>query len=193
MLTTEEVYHTAQIFEEIPQIGTIATTFNDCTFRNIDFTDFIFTGIDFINCEFEHCNLSMVKFGYSGFDDTHFKNCKLIGADFTASKDFLFSVNFSDCILDYVAFMKKKNRKAKFINSSLKGTDFSEADLTLCVFTKCDLSAAVFMRTNLSQADFREAYNFSIDPEQNQLRKARFSEEGLVGLLHKYSIIVTPS
>ena len=188
----EEIYHTTQIFSQIPSTGTRETIFNDCTFKGIDFTEFSFFGCDFVNCKFIACNLSMVKFGYIGFDDTYFTDCKLIGADFTATKEFLFNVHFTACILDYVAFMKKKNRKAKFVNCSLKGTDFSEADLTLSVFRKCDLTAAVFMRTTLNQVDFVEAYNFSIDPEQNQIRKAKFATDGLVGLLHKYAILVVP-
>ena len=86
--------------------------------------------------------------------------------------------------------MKKKNRKAKFINCSLKGTDFSEADLTSVIFEKCDLSTAVFMRSTLSGANFVSSYNFTIDPEKNLLRKAKFSVDGLAGLLENYGIIV---
>ena len=193
MSNVEEIYYTQQIFQQFPVTGTRETVFNECTFKGIDFTEISFFGCDFIQCEFQQCNFSMVKFGYIGFDDTYFKNCKLIGADFTATKDFLFNVHFSDCILDYVAFMKKKSRKSKFNNCSMKGTDFSEADLTLSSFTKCDLSGAVFMRTILNQVDFLEAYNFTIDPEQNQMRKARFGTDGLSGLLHKYGIVVIPN
>lgn len=191
MSNPEELYYHQQTFSEFPPKGIAETVFNDCVFENIDFSNFNFSNCDFIKCNFKNCNLSMVKFGYIGFDDTYFENCKLLGADFTATKDFLFNVHFKNCILDYAAFMKKKNKKSSFISSSLKGTDFSEADLSSSNFSKCDLSGAVFMRTNLNQADFTDAYNYSIDPEQNQLRKARFGTEGLAGLLDKYGIIVT--
>lgn len=191
MTNTDELYHNQQTFSEFPLKGNTETVFNDCVFESLDFASFDFSGCDFIKCVFKNCNLSMVKFGYIGFDDTYFENCKLLGADFTATKDFLFNVHFNNCIVDYAAFMKKKNKKSSFINCSLKGTDFSEADLSSANFSKCDLSGAVFMRTNLTQADFTEAYNYSIDPEQNQMRKARFGTEGLEGLLHKYGIIVT--
>lgn len=184
-------YHNKQFLKTtLPITGTIDTQFDDCTFTNCDFTDADFFGCDFINCTFTDCNLSMVKFGHNGFDKVEFINCKLVGVDFTQTKDFLFSINFTNCLLDYAAFMKKKNRKAHFTNCSLKGTDFSEADLTSAVFDRCDLSAAVFMRTTLNSANFVSSYHFTIDPEKNQLRKAKFAAEGLAGLLTNYGIIV---
>lgn len=188
----ENLYYINQVFDKtsIPPTGTIDTQFESCTFKNCDLTQADFFGCDFIKCTFEHCNLSMVKFGHSGFDKVHFDGCKMIGVDFSHTKDFLFSIDFSNCILDYAAFMKKKNRKAKFSNCSLKGTDFSEADLTSAIFEKCDLNTAVFMRSTLSSANFVSSYNFTIDPEKNLLRKAKFSLDGLPGLLENYGIIV---
>ena len=55
-------------------------------------------------------------------------------------------------------------------------------------FTECDFSGALFSRTILQKADFRTSYNFSINPEQNQISGAKFSLETLPGLLHKYNI-----
>ena len=43
-------------------------------------------------------------------------------------------------------------------------------------------------RTNLTEADFRTAQNFSIDPLENQLKKAKFSRENLEGLLEKLQL-----
>jgi hypothetical protein len=40
----------------------------------------------------------------------------------------------------------------------------------------------------LEKADFRSAFNFSIDPEMNRMKKAKFSRTGVFGLLHKYNI-----
>jgi hypothetical protein len=42
----------------------------------------------------------------------------------------------------------------------------------------------------LERSDFRAAYNFNIDPERNKVRKAKFSRDGVVGLLGKYDIVV---
>ncbi len=132
----------------------------------------------------------MTKFNQIGFDQVEFVNCKMVGVDFSQTKDFLFGINFTNCILDYAAFIKKKNRKSKFINCSLKGTDFSESDFTEAKFENCDLSAAVFMQTVLNGANFKTSYNYTIDPERNLLRKAKFSADGLIGLLSNHGIIV---
>lgn len=188
----EEIYYDDRAFSQADFLekGRRTTTFNNCVFKKCDFSEVDFRGCNFINCEFDGCNLSMMKFNHVGLDNVNFKNSKLVGADFSVAKDFLFSVNFADCVLDYSTFARKKNRKAKFVSCSLKGTDFTETDLTLASFKQCNLSGAVFMRTVLAQANLSEAYNFSIDPEQNNVRKALFSSSGLSGLLHKYDIVV---
>lgn len=74
------------------------------------------------------------------------------------------------------------------MSCSLKQVDFAEADLSKALFKDCDLASASFMRTNLEQADFRTARNYSIDPELNKMKRARFSPSELAGLLHKYNL-----
>jgi uncharacterized protein YjbI with pentapeptide repeats len=66
--------------------------------------------------------------------------------------------------------------------------DFIEADLTQSTFQNCDLNRASFENTNLESADLRTAYNFSMDPEINRINKAKFSVNGIAGLLDKYNI-----
>jgi len=58
------------------------------------------------------------------------------------------------------------------------------------VFDNCDLSMAVFENTNLEKADFTTSYNYDIDPEKNRMKKAKFSQNGLHGLLLKYDLVV---
>jgi hypothetical protein len=40
----------------------------------------------------------------------------------------------------------------------------------------------------LEKTDFRTAYNYSFDPENNRIKKAKFSLAQVVGLLDKYDI-----
>ena len=47
---------------------------------------------------------------------------------------------------------------------------------------------AIFNDTQLAGTDFRTAYNYSIDPEFNPMKKAKFTTQGIVGLLDKYDI-----
>ena len=67
-------------------------------------------------------------------------------------------------------------------------TDFTEADLSDCKFNNCNLKNAFFSRTVLKNADLSSSYNFIIDPDDNIVKKAKFSLHGLPGLLAKYDI-----
>ena len=78
----------------------------------------------------------------------------------------------------------------KFISCSMIEVDFSETDLSGTLFDRCDLSNALFEDTILEKCDFRTSYNYSLDPEKNKIKKAKFSNEGIAGLLGKYDIII---
>jgi hypothetical protein len=47
---------------------------------------------------------------------------------------------------------------------------------------------AIFHGTTLEKADLRTALNYAIDPENNWIRKAKFSLPAVTGLLSKYEI-----
>lgn len=79
-------------------------------------------------------------------------------------------------------------RQTPFTTCRLHEVDFTAADLTGASFSECDLTGAIFDRTILEKADFRTAEHYVIDPENNRIRKARFSRKGLPGLLEKYQL-----
>jgi len=162
--------------------------FDGCVFRNCDFSNTVFTECTFIDCEFLDCNLSMAKLPGTGLKTVAFIQSKLLGIRFDECNDFLFAVNFRDSLLDYSWFTAKKMQKTAFINTSLKGVNFANADLTASVFDNTNLEGAIFDETVLVSSDFTTAYNFRIDPEQNPMKKAKFSTAGIVGLLDKYDI-----
>jgi fluoroquinolone resistance protein len=164
--------------------------FDRCIFTNCDFSSCSISQSDFIDCLFDNCNFSMANLNHSGLKNCDFINSKLVGMDFSVCNDFLFSVNFKNCQLDYSTFFQKKMKKTKFIECSLKEVDFSEVELTESIFMTCDLLGAVFENTILVKADLRGALNYNIDPEQNKIKKAKFAYPGLIGLLDKYEIII---
>lgn len=188
----EENYYKDHAFDKdsISILHFSGSQFEHCTFRGCDFSAVNIRNSDFTNCIFTSCNFSMVKFVAVGLDHVQFDDCKLVGTDFSTVKEFLFNANFKNSRLDYSTFMRRKNRKASFQGCSLIGTDFSEADLSGSSFDRCDLSAAVFMRSNLTSTNFTSSFNFTIDPDKNQIRQARFSPQGLSGLLTKYGVVV---
>lgn len=192
MSTTGPQYYTEQLFDKtkFPGKAHQETIFENCTFKGCDLSNINFSGSDFIDTVFDTCNFSGAKFSNSGLKNVTFKGCKLSGVNLGNCNDFLFSANFEDCILDYASFHKKKNKKCSFVNCSMKSTDLTEADLTEATFQNCDLQNAEFGRTILVSANLTTSVNFTIDPEQNHMRKAKFSQEGLIGLLGKYNIVV---
>lgn len=157
--------------------------FNSCNFSGKDLSDF-----RFIDCEFNGCNLSMAKLYKTIFRDTEFKNCKMLGLRFDTCNEFGLSFSFDNCQLNHSPFYQTKLKKTVFKNSQLQESDFAETDLTSAVFDNCDLNRANFDHTTLEKADFRTAYNYSIDPETNRIKKARFSISGVSGLVNKYEI-----
>ena len=114
----------------------------------------------------------------------------MLGIRFDVCNEFGLSFNFDSCILNNSSFYKLKIKKTLFESCLLKEVDFSECDLQSSVFSDCDLTLAIFDHSNLEKTDFRSSFNFSIDPEQNRIKKAIFSTFGLNGLLNKYDIII---
>jgi uncharacterized protein YjbI with pentapeptide repeats len=188
----EENIHDNKVFKnsDYSNLELGGKEFVECRFLNCNFSGSNLSSTDFIDCQFDGCNFSMAKLGNVGLKTVKFLNCKLIGSDFNVCSDFLFSVSFENCQLDYATFHKKKMKGTKFLKCSMKETDFSVTDLTMAIFRDCDLANAQFLKTILEKADLRTAHNYSIDPEQNRIRKARFSYPGIIGLLHKYQIEV---
>ncbi|MFC3160186.1 pentapeptide repeat-containing protein [Chryseobacterium arachidis] len=98
------------------------------------------------------------------------------------------SFRFEGCLLNNSIFYKTNIKKTLFKNSKLTEVDFAECDLSNSVFSHCDFAGAVFDRTNLEKADFRTSMNYSIDPSQNRLKKAKFSLSEILGLLRQFDI-----
>ena len=85
-------------------------------------------------------------------------------------------------------FSRLKLKKYRFENCNLQEADFTDADLSGTVFACCDLLRTIFYNTNLEKADFTSSSGYSFDPERNRVKKARFSRNGVLGLLQKYNL-----
>jgi fluoroquinolone resistance protein len=162
-----------------------------CTFINCDFSNTDLSDIKFMECKFEGCNLSMVRLNNTALRDCTFVTCKMLGLHFEHCNEFGLSASFDNCNLTHSSFYKTKFKKTSFKNLILHDVDFTECDLSGSVFDNCDLTMAAFNSTILEKADFRSSFNYSIDPEANKIRKARFSIHGITGLLDKYGIEIS--
>jgi len=164
--------------------------YENCTFINCDFSNADLGDIRFSETAFISCNLSMTQLTKTAFSDIRFKDCKMLGLHFENCHQSVLSVNFDNCNLTHCCFYQTQLKKTKFKSSKLQEVDFTESDLTSAVFDNCDLTGAVFESTIIEKADFLTSFNYSINPEINRIKKAKFSLSGIAGLLHKYDIII---
>src|SRR5690606_7702366 len=105
--------HHDKIFEKLVYSEKLikGKEFNACTFIKCDFSSSSFNNSKFLDCTFEECNLSLMSLGGCTLNSAHFKACKVLGVNFSECMDFLFSVSFENCILDYASFQGKKMPK----------------------------------------------------------------------------------
>jgi uncharacterized protein YjbI with pentapeptide repeats len=72
-------------------------------------------------------------------------------------------------------------REVYFTNTDLQEADFTETDLLGTLFHQC----------NLTQSDFRNAKNYGINIQTNNLKKAKFSFPEAINLLKCLDIEIT--
>lgn len=164
--------------------------YEECVFENCNFSEQHLSGYNFMECQFHNCDFSNAHIGGIGLKDVKFEGCKLMGVNFTEAAQFMIKLSFKDCNLKYTNFFKMQIAETVFEACELEESQMSEADLTGALFLQSDLRNVQFDRAILNQADLRSAINFSIDPNKNQLKKARFSNDNLAGLLTAYPILI---
>lgn len=170
------------------------TTYDHCIFEQCDFSgvklslpraDTIFEECVFRDCNFSNANVSNVA-----FREVKFIGCKLVGVVFAECHPFLLAMQFDQCDLSMADLHALALPNTLFRKCLLRESDFTRADVHGAQFVECDMARAIFDATNLEKADFRTAVNYALDPERNRIKKARFSADGLEGLLLKYGIVV---
>ncbi|WP_310481237.1 pentapeptide repeat-containing protein [Chamaesiphon sp. VAR_48_metabat_403] len=171
-----------------------------CKFVNCNLSESDLSDFKFLECEFSGCDLSLVNLDRTSLKDVKFENCKMLGLNFGGCNKFGFGVCFDTCILNYSSFADREsslNQRVKFKNTVFKNSqlhevNFTECDLSSAIFDNCDLTGTIFEYTILEKADFRNSVNYSIDPELNRIKKAKFSRSGIAGLLDKYDLEIDP-
>ena len=177
-----------ETFDKIAELN--KDTYEDCVFKNCDFSNQYLNGFVFENCEFQNCNLSNANVQGTSFQNVTFVECKLLGIHFHKANPFSFEVHFQNAQLDFSSFYQCNLKQSSFDTCSLNQVDFTESNLTGVNFNACNLLNAVFFQTNLEKTNFTSAINYSIHPNENRLKKAVFSEDGLKGLLTFFDIVI---
>jgi fluoroquinolone resistance protein len=165
--------------------------YEKCTFTSCRMAGADLSGIQFSECIFTDCDWSNANIRKTSLRDVQFHTCKLLGLHFQHCEKFLFSPSFENCVLDLSSFYKMNLKKGKFVSCRFQETDFTECDLHSALFRNCDLGRAVFFHTILEKADLSTSWNYTLDPEENKIKKAKFSREGLAGLLDKYELEIS--
>ncbi|PKP42724.1 MAG: hypothetical protein CVT93_03285 [Bacteroidetes bacterium HGW-Bacteroidetes-10] len=184
ILIASQTFTGADLRESGPLKGEYENcTFTDCDFSNSDLSEFIFDG-----CTFFRSNLSLAKLKRTALRDITFSECKMVGLHFEDCDQIGISFDFQGCILNNSSFFGMKIKKVIFRKSSLQEADFTDSDISGSLLDGCDMLNATFSGTNLEKADLSTSFNYSIDPTSNKIKKAKFSQSGLSGLLDVFGI-----
>jgi uncharacterized protein YjbI with pentapeptide repeats len=120
--------------------------------------------------------------------NTKFENCKILGINFSEAMQLTFSPEFEECLISNCSFSNLKMPKTKFENCKIVSTDFNDSNLIECNFENATFEDTHFSNCNLNKASFIRAKNYTIDPTENQMKKAKFSFPDVITLLDKFDL-----
>lgn len=158
------------------------TAFERCTFRGVNLQEADLSRCRFVECRFDACNLSVAKLTECVLQDVRFRDSKLAGIDWSATRRFSV-VAFEACVLDQCAFVGMDLRKAVLRDCRLREAVFAETDLSEADLRAADLTGARFSGTKLAKADLRGARGYVIHPLENGVAGLRVSMPDAAGLL----------
>ncbi|MCR9203514.1 MAG: pentapeptide repeat-containing protein [Halobacteriovoraceae bacterium] len=173
--------------EEKTEFPTEECEFLSCTFTGLNLSEKSFKNTRLVECSFKNCNLSNIDLTGSSLRDVSFEDCKLVGVNFSNTTS-SFELSFHRSVLHYCVFQELKIQKSTFKKCDLKEADFTGSDLKQSNFSETRLQGCHFSRCNLSLCDFREATDYSINFENNNVKKSKFSLPEAMTLLDQFDV-----
>ena len=168
------------------------SAFEGCQFKGCDLSDTTIEHCKFVDCEFISCNVSMAQFKFSAFSEVVFDDSKLVGINWTQVKwpniRLTSPIKLYRSNISQSSFYDLELTEISIEDCKAHEVDFREADLSCGIFSQTDFSGSLFMHTKLHGADFRDAINYYIDPNQNEINKAKFSMPDAINLLQAFDI-----
>lgn len=164
--------------------------FDRCEFNHCDLSELSYSYSDFEDCTFTSCNLSMANVANSRFKNIKFIECKLFGVNFLDVDKFLLKLHFSKCIINSCIFSGLPLNQCSFLECNIDNSDFINTQLKNVSFNKSKFSDVTFHESNLTGADFREAIGYSINLNNNNISKAKFSNPEALNLLKSLNIVI---
>ncbi len=186
---TEE--STEQRFKDVDcrSLSLASSRFYECIFESCIFTEAKLLNCEFVDCIFKNCDLSNVKLVGAAIRRCEFIDCKLIGVNWTEAKDLSHPI-FKSCKLNYSNFTGLDLRKSSITDCLAVDVELVQANLSESDCRGTDFAGCRFANTNLTKADFRSAINYTIRPDSNLIKKAKFSLPEATLLLYGLDIIL---
>lgn len=162
--------------------------YSNCVFKSCSFDNCDFSGSIFIDCKFIDCKLSNSILSNCSFQGFSFEKSKLLGISFISIDPLLIDWSFLDCHILICDFSELNIKATKFIGCELKEVDFINTNLMNADFSDSSLNLCKFISSNLSGANFIGASNYFINPMENKLKAAKFSNPEVLSLLAPFEI-----
>jgi fluoroquinolone resistance protein len=169
--------------------------FTDCKFLKSRLADIDFESCSFHNCKFQSCDLSLMRVNNSSFVSTSFTDCKMIGINWTDAYwpkgRLLATLHFEGCSINHSVLAGLILPRIRITQCVAWEVDFTEADLSEADCQSTDFAKSRFYNTNLSGANFSGATNYTIAPNYNKIKGAKFSLPEAMSLLYNLDIVLT--
>ncbi len=192
ILDQTEFYDVNFVDLKLDGVELINKTFENCKFTRSSFNEVNFTSCKFVECDFGTCNLSSVKLTNTSFIDIVFNESKLIGVNWTQAKwpyiKLTSPIKFYKSNISYSSFYELDLKWIIIEECKAHDVDFREANLSNGSFVLTDFARSLFMHTKLNSADFTDAINYHINPNENDIRKGKFSLPDALVLLNSFEI-----
>lgn len=192
LLNQEEFYDTKFSELKLDALEFRDKRFENCTFIKSSFIETIFHSCKFVECEFKECNLSSTQFKYTSLTDTVFEESKLIGINWTQLKwpniNLTSPIKIYQSNISHSSFFELELREIIIEECKAHDVDFRGCDLSNGRFILTDFQNSLFLNSKLYAADFTDAINYSINPQENDIRKGKYSMPDAINLLHYFDI-----
>jgi fluoroquinolone resistance protein len=187
----KEIEHYDKDFSNITYEGKLikGRFFDTCRFYSSNLKECVFEDCQFESCTFINCDISLLQLKRSIFNGVKIDNSKAIGITWVDAENPL-NLQFNNSNISYCSFFGKNLRKINITDCIAHDVDFANCNLSGASFTGTDLLNARFVGTDLSLANFTDAVNYSINVQENNIKKAKFKLPEALTLLQSLNIIL---
>ena len=177
---------------KLEQVELKNKTFENCQFEKSCFNEAKLIACQFIDCDFISCNLSSVRLNHTSFSGAVFHESKLIGINWTEARwpyiKLTSPIQFHRSNISHSSFYALDLKEIIIEDCKAHDVDFREGDFSNGNFILTDFERSQFMHTKLVSANFVEAINYYINPNENDIRKGKFSMPDVINLLQGFEL-----